>query len=68
MKTFIVYWLDGNATPVHGVTVEKAFTNSGYGAGALAAVDFYDEDSRIKYEFVNGNWVRKPVEKMDQGQ
>ena len=61
MKTFMVYQLDGKVTPLKDVTVEKAFKNNGFGAGTLPAVDFYDEDSRIKYAFVNGKWEKKPV-------
>lgn len=61
MKTFMVYWLDGIVTPLKGVTMVKAFENAGYGTSSLPAVDFYDEDSRIKYAFVNGKWEKKPV-------
>jgi len=39
-------------------TVSAAFTKLGYGAGAIHAVDFYTEDDKIEYQFIDGKWVR----------
>jgi len=42
-KTYIIYWLDGKTTKVYGFSIEDAFKNAGYSAGAVAAVDYYKE-------------------------
>ena len=42
-KTFILYWLDGKEETVKGRSIREAFTNAGYGAGALRALDYYKE-------------------------
>ena len=43
MKTFILHWLDGTTQIIHGNTISDAFAKAGYGAGALTALDYYDE-------------------------
>lgn len=43
MKTFILHWLDGKTEKVIGVTIADAFTRAGYGGGAIAALDYYEE-------------------------
>jgi len=47
IKGFVLFWLDGKMELVHGETIKRAFQNAGYGAGALAALDFYDSDKNI---------------------
>ena len=43
MKTFRLYWLDGKTEIVEGETIAKAFSNAGYGGGAIRALDYYKE-------------------------
>lgn len=42
-KYFTLYWLNGDRSIISGPSIERAFTAAGYGAGAVAAVDWYDE-------------------------
>lgn len=42
-KKFILYWLDGSKEIVSGHTISDAFMKAGYGYGALAALDYYEE-------------------------
>lgn len=39
---FTIYWLDGTKSHIYGESIEKAFTNAGYGGGASRAIDWYD--------------------------
>lgn len=43
MKKFKLYWLDSTEEEVTGHDIADAFTHSGYGAGALSALDYYRE-------------------------
>ena len=43
MKKFKFYWLDGKIDIAEGLDVADAFSNLGYGAGALRALDYYKE-------------------------
>lgn len=43
MKTFKLHWLDGKTELIKGNTIASAFTSAGYGAGALRALDWYEE-------------------------
>ena len=43
MKKFRIYWLHGGTTDVEGLDIADAFTRSGFGAGAVRAVDYYEE-------------------------
>lgn len=63
-KQFTFYWLGGKKNVYPGKTPEDAFSRAGYGAGALAAVDFYKEGSDedyiwIKPEGQSGRWEHK---------
>ena len=42
MKKFKLFWLDGVTEIISGNSIAEAFTNAGYGAGALAALDYYE--------------------------
>lgn len=44
MKTFILHWL-GSSEPetIKGYDIADAFRRAGYGGGALAALDYYEE-------------------------
>jgi len=58
MKKFQIYWLDGKHETVTGTDIADAFTQAGYGAGALGAVDFYDNGDQVKYTWnaTTKNW------------
>jgi len=43
MKSFILYWLDGKKEQAEGNTIADAFTRAGYGAGAIRALDYFEE-------------------------
>lgn len=43
MKTFKLFWLDGKEEIVKGTDIANAMNKAGYGAGALAALDYYEE-------------------------
>lgn len=63
MRHFTIFWRTGEAQVVTGHSIEDAFRCAGFGAGALAAVDFYDNgDVRKKwtYSVIAGEWVRNP--------
>lgn len=47
MKTFILHWLDGTTEKVYGNSIGNAFTNAGYGAGAIHALDYYEEEKNV---------------------
>lgn len=50
-KSFRLYWLDGSTEVIKGVSIEKAFTNHGYGAGAIRALDFFNNGEEQKYHW-----------------
>ena len=43
MKKFKLYWLDGKTEIIEGENIGNAFARAGYGAGALNALDWYEE-------------------------
>jgi len=43
LKKFKFHWLDGKTEVGKGVNVSDAFTHLGYGAGAIRALDWYEE-------------------------
>lgn len=60
-KQFTLYWLDGKRQVLPGEAIEHAFTQAGYGAGAIRAVDFYMEGDNREYEWnkAKHSWDRK---------
>ena len=42
-KTFILHWLDRKEQTIVGTDIKDAFNRAGYGAGAVAAVDYWEE-------------------------
>ncbi len=42
-KTFILHWLHGEDTTITGIDIKDAFRRAGYGAGAVSALDFWEE-------------------------
>ena len=49
-KKFLLHWLDGKTEEAQGTSISNAFTNSGYGAGAVPALDYYEEINETKKE------------------
>jgi hypothetical protein len=47
-KIFILHWRGGHTEEVVGATIAQAMTYAGYGAGALPALDYYEEKSPKK--------------------
>lgn len=43
MKKFRLYWLDGTTEIIKGRDAVDAFNSAGIGAGALRALDYYEE-------------------------
>ncbi|HMW11081.1 MAG TPA: hypothetical protein PJ987_11625 [Bacteroidia bacterium] len=61
MKKFRLYWLDGKTEIVEGDDIADAFSKAGYGAGAMKALDFYDNGELQSYEWnsVEKTWRMK---------
>ena len=59
-KYFTIYWINGDRNVIQGPTIETAFTNAGYGAGAISAVDWYDDGvSETHYwDKDSHNWIK----------
>ena len=59
MKKFTLYWLGGKCEKVEGSSIADACNRAGYGAGAIRALDFYDEThtQRYTYDLNNKKWV-----------
>jgi len=48
MKTYIFHWKNGTRDEGKGKDPAKAFKSLGYGAGAVAALDYYEEKMKMK--------------------
>lgn len=60
VKKFTIYWLDGRRDVIEGTSIEDAFRKAGYGGGATAAIDWYDNGDTNTHDFIKGQgWVRK---------
>ena len=42
LKTFRLHWIGGKIEIVTGINIARAFSNAGYGRGALPALDYYE--------------------------
>lgn len=51
-KKFTFHWLDGHVTESTGPDVATAFNRAGFGGGAIAALDWYDEEDQSSTEIV----------------
>lgn len=51
IKSFIFYWLTGQSERGEGVSPAHALTMLGYGAGAIRALDFYEESAKPTYHW-----------------
>lgn len=63
MTKFFFYFEGSNrVVESEGTSVSDAFSNAGYGAGALRALDFYEEgEQTYKWDENTKEWVRKPA-------
>ena len=43
MKTFILHWRTGEPETIQGNDIADAMNRRGYGQGALAALDYWEE-------------------------
>ena len=60
MKTYTLFWLSGESEIVKGNNLAEAMTLSGYGAGALGALDFYSQ-GLISYMIRSSAWFPIPL-------
>jgi restriction endonuclease Mrr len=59
---FTVYWLDGKRTlhPANdGEIIADVFNRTGYGAGSVAAIDFYTSGDDHNYIWNGKTWALK---------
>lgn len=43
MRAFIIHWLDNTTSKIYGYSIDDAFMKAGFGAGALSAIDWWEE-------------------------
>lgn len=55
---FVLYWLSGSHEVVEGNDVADAVSRAGYGAGAMRALDFYEEGEEPSYSWSEGKWSK----------
>lgn len=57
---YTLYWRNGDRNVISGKTIEEAFTAAGYGAGAIHALDWYDEGvtETHYYHTKDSEWVK----------
>ena len=59
MNTYTFYWLDGTREVLKGKSVADAFRDAGYGARAIAALDFTRNGEDNSYEWDGKKWNKK---------
>lgn len=63
MKTYRLHWRNGIAEDIEGTSPEDAFNRAGIGAGALSALDYWEELSEPKDEAATaGTHAPAPLE------
>lgn len=57
---FTLYFKNGKREIISGESINEAFTKAGYGAGALAAVDWYDQEASEThyYDREQKTWIK----------
>lgn len=67
MNYFTLYFLNGDRRVVKGESIEQAFTNGGYGNGAIRTLDWYDNGVTDSHTFEGkGIWVKKQSLKLSE--
>ena len=64
---FKLYWLDGKCEEIEGDSISNAFSNAGYGGGAMRALDFWsDSPDKDNYEWDTNKkkWVNLDIQAM----
>lgn len=63
MNIFTIYWKDGSKNIISGLEINDAFTMAGFSAGAIHAVDWYDNGvtSTHFYDKLNNKWIKREV-------
>jgi hypothetical protein len=67
LKQYVIFWLDGKKTDIEGKDEKDAFTKSGYGNGAVRAVDFigYKEtENNYSWDKEKRSWVNNTFAKI----
>lgn len=63
-KKFILHWLDGKIETVKGRTIREAMNNAGIGAGALAALNYYESFYEATVEEYLNRYKKKTIKKI----
>lgn len=60
-KYFTLYWINGKRNVIKGTDIADAFSRVGYGAGALPALDWYDEGVTDTHRWNNETkaWIKR---------
>jgi hypothetical protein len=66
MKKYTLYWLTGDKEIVNGYDIADAVRRSGYGGGALRALDFWElgESSNWLWDKEAGKWKWLEIERI----
>lgn len=51
LKEFTLFWLDGKREVIKGYGIQDAINTTGYGGGAIRALDFHAEGDNIDYQW-----------------
>lgn len=67
-NTYRIYWRDGSTACLKGRNEQDAFVRAGYGAGAMAAVDFFGRGEALEYKWnaADREWERMAAETITQ--
>ena len=58
-RLFTLFWRGGRRDVLSGDSVSGAMNKAGYGAGAVAALDFYADGENTEYMWLKSKgWVR----------
>lgn len=53
------YWKDGTVDSAKGYDFCDAFRSAGYGAGALSALDYYEEAKELPFDYKEVVFIKK---------
>ena len=60
MNTYTLFWIGGKKEIATGDSISDAFSNLGYGGGAIRALDFYSncQDDSFEWDKESREWVQ----------
>ena len=61
MKTYYIFWLDGEKEEAKGINEGDAFRRAGYGAGAVQAVDVISTEDKYEWDSILHKWATKKI-------